>query len=358
MTTLNVALHLCNTSEIHEQSLLFSFFFSARPLSLKEAIDLVEEMDSDDNTIIIEPPDVHELSDEDSAEDDDLDIDHLSGRQLRAPGHLPKDFFCLDEEEDIDDDTLKVTAKSSKRKRTQEVPKNLFTWSKDTEVIPQLPFPESDHSKYRNMTPLDLFELFFDQELLEMILKESTRYCLSKNWPNLNLSIEELKSFIGILLVSGYSPQSNKYDYWSNSKDTRNQAIYEAMRRERFEQIMRCLHFRDNNELDLSDKYTKLRPLMDHLQKRFIENFITSRKISHDEAMIEYFGKHSCKQAIRNKPIRFGYEAWCQNTPSGSVPAAKRRSCGGTGCKSIVKTQCQKCDIGLCIACFAPYHTN
>ena len=30
--------------------------------------------------------------------------------------------------------------------------------------------------------------------------------------------------------------------------------------------------------------------------------------------MIEYFGKHSCKQAIRNKPIRFGYKVWCQNS--------------------------------------------
>ena len=33
--------------------------------------------------------------------------------------------------------------------------------------------------------------------------------------------------------------------------------------------------------------------------------------------MVEYFGKHSCKQAIRNKPIRFGYKVWCQNTTSG-----------------------------------------
>ena len=33
--------------------------------------------------------------------------------------------------------------------------------------------------------------------------------------------------------------------------------------------------------------------------------------------MVEYFGKHSCEQAIRNKPIRFGYKAWCQNTSLG-----------------------------------------
>ena len=33
--------------------------------------------------------------------------------------------------------------------------------------------------------------------------------------------------------------------------------------------------------------------------------------------MVEYFGKHSCEQAIRNKPTRFGYKVWCQNTSLG-----------------------------------------
>ena len=37
----------------------------------------------------------------------------------------------------------------------------------------------------------------------------------------------------------------------------------------------------------------------------------------HDEAMIEYFGKHGCKQVIRRKPVRLGYTRWCQNTDLG-----------------------------------------
>ena len=59
-----------------------------------------------------------------------------------------------------------------------------------------------------------------------------------------------------------------------------------------------------------NDKYSKLRPFLDHIQEKFMQNF------SHDEAMIEYFGRHSCKQAL-HKPIRFGYKLWSQNTPSG-----------------------------------------
>ncbi|QQP51078.1 Uncharacterized protein FKW44_012299, partial [Caligus rogercresseyi] len=37
--------------------------------------------------------------------------------------------------------------------------------------------------------------------------------------------------------------------------------------------------------------------------KKFMDIFVPTRAISHDESMIQYFGKHGCKQAIRNKPI-------------------------------------------------------
>lgn len=39
--------------------------------------------------------------------------------------------------------------------------------------------------------------------------------------------------------------------------------------------------------------------------------------MNYDESMIEYFGRHGCKQCIRNKPIRFGCKCWGLNTASG-----------------------------------------
>ena len=86
------------------------------------------------------------------------------------------------------------------------------------------------------------------------------------------------------------------------------------MRRDRFDAIMTCLHFNAAVNLDKSDKFAKLRPLMTHLQKKVMENLVPTQCISHGEAMVEYFGKHSWKQSIRNKPIRFGYKIWCQNS--------------------------------------------
>ena len=41
--------------------------------------------------------------------------------------------------------------------------------------------------------------------------------------------------------------------------------VKDAMRRNRFLEILRYLHFCDNDDLDLSDKITKIRPLFDML---------------------------------------------------------------------------------------------
>ena len=39
--------------------------------------------------------------------------------------------------------------------------------------------------------------------------------------------------------------------------------------------------------------------------------------MDYDESMVAYYGKHSCKQFIRGKPIRFGFKVWSLNTVSG-----------------------------------------
>lgn len=35
---------------------------------------------------------------------------------------------------------------------------------------------------------------------------------------------------------------------------------------------------------------------------------------------------------------------------------SKRRRCAGHGCSSVGRTECRKCDVGLCVSCFAEFH--
>jgi len=93
--------------------------------------------------------------------------------------------------------------------------------------------------------------------------------------------------------------------------------VHNAMRRDRFCQIMRFLHFADNTRPDLADKMWKLCRLINRLKSNFLKNFRPSPQLDYDESMVAYFGRHGCKQFIRGKPIRFGYKVWSLNNPMG-----------------------------------------
>lgn len=179
------------------------------------------------------------------------------------------------------------------------------------------PFPESNFSKYTDFSPVELFELFFDEQLFLLMVEQIKLYAAFKNVPDPNISQNDLKCFLGILTISGYNCLPGIRYYWDTSDDMRNHLIYKSMRRNRFIQIMSLLHFADNNKMDQRDKLWKLRPLIKILQSNFIKHFVPVQQLDYDESMIAYYGRHSCKQFIKGKPIRFGYKVWCLNTYSG-----------------------------------------
>ncbi|XP_046401626.1 piggyBac transposable element-derived protein 3-like [Ischnura elegans] len=102
---------------------------------------------------------------------------------------------------------------------------------------------------------------------LETSDKRSKDYAALQNFRNLNITAAEMKVFLGILILSGYNNVPSKRDYWDSSGD--------------------LPMFRPEEHLDF------------------------------DECMIEYFGRHPCKQFLRGKPIRFGYKVWSLNTTAG-----------------------------------------
>lgn len=153
------------------------------------------------------------------------------------------------------------------------------------------------------------------------MVEQTNLYANQNNDTSFSVSKEEMKVYIAILIISGYNKLPSKRNYWSHGNDFRNSAIYNVMRRNKFDEIMSYLHFNSNENFDSDDKYWKLRPLIEHLQKKIMDHFVPSQNVCHDESMIQYFGKHGCKQAIRNKPIRFGYKVWSQCSKSGYLIA-------------------------------------
>jgi DNA excision repair protein ERCC-6 len=140
---------------------------------------------------------------------------------------------------------------------------------------------------------------------------------MDKNKPAFDTSIGEIRLLFAILFTSGYAPLPRRRLYWEIAQDVHNAAISGAMTRNRFEELMMCFHVADNEHLPVGDRMAKVRPLFTALNERFVAAFPRHTHLSIDESMVPYYGRHSAKQFIRGKPIRFGFKVWSINTPLG-----------------------------------------
>ena len=75
------------------------------------------------------------------------------------------------------------------------------------------------------------------------------------------------------------------------------------------------LHVADNQCLGKT-KMAKIKPRYNLLNEKMIQFGVLNEDLSIDESMFPYFGRHSCKQYVRGKPIRFKYKLWtiCSST--------------------------------------------
>ncbi|XP_054734554.1 piggyBac transposable element-derived protein 3-like [Anastrepha obliqua] len=258
---------------------------------LNEAEDQNQLCDTP-TTLYIEPPVDGNKSGEDDAEDDCAGIpDNVCPAQLRggwevvmASGRRIQGF---DEEEDMgapnpgdlpvievedtynemeDEETTANRSESPMRKRLRKIepkPSNValpsgkketvFEWvkKKSPSLIPI--FPSANYEYCRHALLLEQFEKFFDDTLLEHICEQSALYSVKQNRSNPNITVSELRAFIGILIVAGYNYHSNYKHLWSQDEEIRNNLVSNTMRRNRFQEILQNLHFEENSKVSSKD---------------------------------------------------------------------------------------------------------
>lgn len=273
---------------------------------MQEALDILFGQEEDEapaaDTVYIAPPEPAIHSDEDSGDEDGGGTsDNLNARQLTAEAEIRFN--------DARDDVTNFEPILTNTRRT---------WIPGTfESNLNKPFPVFNYDKYKDFSLVELFELFIDEDIIDHFVRESNRYATFINCGNPDITANEVKCFIGILILSGYNVLPNRRLYWDSHGDTKNELVGNAMRRNRFEQILRFLHCSDNTQMDPRNKMWKIQPLVDKVKKKCSENFVPEQNLSYDESMVKYYGRHSCKQFIKNKPIRFGYKIWCLCTSEG-----------------------------------------
>ena len=123
------------------------------------------------------------------------------------------------------------------------------------------------------------------------IHEETNRYALQHN-KNLKVTKEEMKCFIGILLLSGYVFLPRQRFFWETAENTHHA---NAMWQDRFDAIFVHFYLLNNNNLDQAEKFAKVRPLVTNLNKKFLQYSPKEEFYSFNESLCEYFGCHGCK---------------------------------------------------------------
>lgn len=126
--------------------------------------------------------------------------------------------------------------------------------------------------------PIDFFQLFLDEEVLSLLVTETNRYaqqCLKIAFsPHSRLAKwtdctqEEIKIFIGILVMMGLQPLPSLAHYWRQD-DMYISRIPEIMSRNRFELLLRMFHFSDNETVEQGDRLSKISNLVTILNEKF-----------------------------------------------------------------------------------------
>jgi hypothetical protein len=136
------------------------------------------------------------------------------------------------------------------------------------------------------------------------------------------LTLEELYSFLGVLIVMGYNQQPEISLYWSTSADMGVAAIREAFTRQRFMDIWANLRYTAQlavqelsevakaaqKEAEKKDAIMKVRPFLNVLNGQFRACRRPTSVLCIDETMTAFRGRSRIKICQPRKPIKWGFE--------------------------------------------------
>ena len=158
--------------------------------------------------------------------------------------------------------------------------------------------------------PYDFHKLFLDDDFVKHLVDVSQLYCSRKGRfdAQQKFTINNFRVAVAIMHMTGYLTPANRNMYWEQREDTENMFVTKAMAKNTFSEIVRNTYFVESVDPDAGDRFWKVRPLFDQLNKTAKKWVRQPEKVSIDEAIVKYFGPHPLKQFMKGKPHRFGYK--------------------------------------------------
>ncbi|XP_003727691.1 piggyBac transposable element-derived protein 4-like [Strongylocentrotus purpuratus] len=179
---------------------------------------------------------------------------------------------------------------------------------------------------FATLSEAETFQLLFTDEFLNEIvlltnknferkkLKSPTKHKM-KWYP---VTRAELETWFGVIIGMGLLQlKGDIRKYWSvKHKLTRTDGFPEVFPRDRFLQVLRYIHFVDeeiaitNRQLAGFDKFYKIRYIFNYLVPKFQEVYNPERDVAIDESMIKGQARMPARQFMKNKPTRWGLKVF------------------------------------------------
>ncbi|XP_070546976.1 piggyBac transposable element-derived protein 4-like [Ptychodera flava] len=160
-------------------------------------------------------------------------------------------------------------------------------------------------------TPLSFVRFFLTDEVLDVTVTETNKYADQviqeklrdgglqqhsrlRRWRPVNK--DEMCVFLGVSIAMGILRKPDLDQYWSTNEILYTPFFPKCMSRNRYELILQCLHFNDNQSIITDreapnfDPLYKIRPVYDIITQRFREVYTPTKCLSLDEAMIPWRG--------------------------------------------------------------------
>lgn len=166
-------------------------------------------------------------------------------------------------------------------------------------------------------SPSDYYNLFLTDEILQLIVEETNRNaiqtmagvrmskeCRLKRWKDTHK--EEIKKFLGLVLAMGIDKKPKISDYWSNNAIFKNDFFPSVMSRNRFQLLLRYIHFENNEAPTRNSRHYKVERLLEKTVRNFKSSKIPGEHLVIDESMIAFRGRLIFRQYIPGKAHKYG----------------------------------------------------
>ena len=177
---------------------------------------------------------------------------------------------------------------------------------------PRFPFSETPGIQCNlndDMNSMGFFNLYFDDELLDLICTETNR-CAQQNNATWNpVTSAELRVFFALKMLQGIVKKPIEDMYWSKHPLLETPIYAKTMPFRRYKKIRQYLHFSNNDTFDPeTHPHPKLNNIYEvycHLENKFRTLYLPDRDVAIDESLMLYKGRLGWIQYMPLKRSRF-----------------------------------------------------